>query len=184
MILTYPDILDALNRDDIIIQPFDPSRIGTNSVDLTLGKYVVKLDGRQPLDLKKPTDITIAEIPDEGYLLVPGMVYLCATAERTWTKKHIGILHGKSSIARMGISVHDAGFGDLGFKGHWTLELTVAQPITIYAGIPIVQIAFHEPKSMPDVDYMNLKTSSYTNAWEDPKPQPSALWKKIGKTSS
>ena len=180
MILTYNDILDELNRDNIVIQPFDPARIGTNSIDLTLGKYIMKLDGN-PLDVAKPTDVTLAEIPDEGYLLVPGKVYLCATAERTWTKKHVPILHGKSSIARMGISVHDAGFGDLGFKGHWTLELTVAQDVRIYSGIPIVQICFHEIKTMPDKDYMQLKTSSYTTAWEDPKPQPSALWKKLKK---
>ena len=88
-------------------------------------------------------------------------------------------MHGKSSIARLGISVHDAGFGDIGFAGHWTLELTVAQPVRVYAGIPICQLSFHEPKSLPTTNYLERKASSYTTAWNDPKPQPSKLWQKL-----
>ena len=180
MVLTRPDILDYIKSGDIVIEPLHMDDVGTNSVDLHLSKFLMTIDNdKAPLDVKKPANITLFEIDDMGALLVPGMLYLASTLERTHTKKHLPTLHGKSSVARLGISVHDAGFGDVGFKGHWTLEITVAQPIRIYHGMPICQICYEEIKSMPDVDYMDRKASSYTTAWDDPKPQPSKLYKKF-----
>ena len=38
-----------------------------------------------------------------------------------------------------------AGFGDIGFKGSWTLEMVVAQPVRIYPGMRIGQIYWHKP---------------------------------------
>lgn len=183
MVLTRPDILDYLKSGDIIIEPLNLDDVGTNSVDLHLSKFMITIDNDgEPLDVAKPANVTLFEIPskdDGGYLLQPGTLYLASTLERTHTKKHLPTLHGKSSVARLGISVHYAGFGDVGFKGHWTLEITVTEPIRIYPGMPICQICYEEVKSMPDVDYMNRKESSYTQAWEDPKPQPSKLYKKF-----
>jgi hypothetical protein len=36
-----------------------------------------------------------------------------------------------------------AGFGDVGFRGFWTLEMFAVQPIRIYAGTQICQIFYH-----------------------------------------
>lgn len=180
MVLTRPDILDEIQKGNIVIEPLNLDDVGTNSVDLHLSKFLMNIDNdRMPLDAKKPPNIRIFEMDEMGLLLVPNALYLASTVERTWTKKHLPTLHGKSSVARLGISIHDAGFGDVGFKGHWTLEITVAQPIRIYPGMPIGQLCYQEVKSMPDVDYMARKESSYTTAWEDPKPQPSQLFKKF-----
>ena len=54
------------------------------------------------------------------------------------------MLEGRSSVGRLGLFVHiTAGFGDVGFKGYWTLEMFCVQPIRIYAGVEICQIYYH-----------------------------------------
>lgn len=181
MILTHDDIIDAIEKGDIVIDPLNFDAIGVNSVDLHLSPYIITLGDKidEILDVRFPPNLTYKEIGAEGMILYPHRVYLGSTVERTFTPKHVPIMHGKSSIARLGISVHDAGFGDIGFEGHWTLELTVAQPVRVYAGIPICQLSFHEPKSLPTTNYLQRKASSYMTAWDDPKPQPSKLWMKL-----
>lgn len=181
MILTHDDIIDAIEKGDIVIDPLNFDAIGVNSVDLHLSPFIVTLGDKidEMLDVRFPPNLIYKEIEAGGMILYPHRVYLASTTERTKTSKHVPIMHGKSSIARLGISVHDAGFGDIGFAGHWTLEITVKQAIKIYAGIPICQLAFHEPKSVPSETYLQRKASSYTDAWDDPKPQPSRLWQKL-----
>ena len=45
----------------------------------------------------------------------------------------------------MGISIHQtAGFGDMGFIGRWTLEITCVEPVIIYAEMLCCQIQFWE----------------------------------------
>jgi dCTP deaminase len=54
------------------------------------------------------------------------------------------MLEGRSSVGRLGLFVHVcAGFGDVGFKGFWTLEIHCVQPIRVYAGVEICQIYYH-----------------------------------------
>jgi dCTP deaminase len=56
----------------------------------------------------------------------------------------VPMLEGRSSIGRLGLFVHvTAGFGDVGFKGFWTLEIFCVQPIKIYAGVEICQLFYH-----------------------------------------
>ena len=55
------------------------------------------------------------------------------------------MIEGRSSVGRLGLFVHvTAGFGDVGFKGYWTLELFAVQPVRVYANVPICQIFYHE----------------------------------------
>ena len=47
-------------------------------------------------------------------------------------------------MGRFGVFVHvAAGFGDVGFAGNWTLELSCIHPIRIYPGMEICQIYYH-----------------------------------------
>ena len=58
--------------------------------------------------------------------------------------RHVPVLDGKSSLARLFVSVHaTAGYGDAGFDGQYTLEVTVTHPIVVFAGMRIAQIRFH-----------------------------------------
>lgn len=189
MILVKKNIIEAIENGDIVIDPLNLDKIQVNSVDLHLSPFITMLEGQHDkgfignpegvIDVRFPPNLIHIEIGPEGFILWPNRVYLGSTIERTKTPKHVPIMHGKSSDARLGISPHDAGFGDIGFAGHWTLELSVKQPVRIYAGIPICQLAFYQPTSLPTINYMELETSSYTDAWNDPKPQPSKLWQKL-----
>ena len=94
-----------------------------------------------------------AYAPDDGkqwWPLRPGELYLATTKEVVGTKPDSGVvpmLHGRSSTGRLGISVHvTAGFGDVGFVGQWTLEITVVKPTLLRPGMRIAQFAFHELK--------------------------------------
>lgn len=178
MILTKEDLQDALNAGHIIVEPIAGDAIGTNSIDLHLSPYLATYD-QGTLDAKQPANIRRLEMTDEGYVLTPGTLYLASTLEYTETHRHIPIMHGKSSPARLGITVHQAaGFGDIGFCGHWTMEITVAKAVKVYPGLPIAQLCYIEPKSMPEEGYMQRKSSTYTDA-RNPLPQPSGLWRKF-----
>ena len=77
------------------------------------------------------------------FVMVPGVLYLAHTHERCGSDFYIPILHGKSSLARLGLSIHlTAGFGEAGFKAQWTLEMTCVHPIMLYPRMRIGQVEF------------------------------------------
>jgi len=48
-------------------------------------------------------------------------------------------------VGRLGVSIHvTAGFGDVGFAGHWTLEIWCIHPVKIYPFERICQIYYHK----------------------------------------
>ena len=54
------------------------------------------------------------------------------------------MLVGRSSVGRLGLCVHvTAGFGDVGFKGRWTLEMVATEHVRVYPGMKICQIYYH-----------------------------------------
>src|SRR6266853_609317 len=65
--------------------------------------------------------------------------------ELTEAKDLVGVLHGKSSLGRLGLMVHiTAGFIDTGYRGKITLELAAIKPIRVYANMKIAQLAYSE----------------------------------------
>ncbi|MCL8000562.1 dCTP deaminase, partial [Brucella sp. 21LCYQ03] len=129
--------MTEIEEGTIIIEPFDRACLGTNSYDVHLGKYLATYRDRV-LDAKKHNEIYHFEIQEGGFVLQPNTLYLGVTLEYTETHKHVPFLEGKSSTGRLGIDIHaTAGKGDVGFCNTWTLEISVAQPVRIYAGMPI-----------------------------------------------
>ena len=178
MILTHNDINAALAAGHIVVEPLAPGAVGTNSIDLHLGRYIREYNATR-LDAKKDNASSLFEINEKGFVLKPNRLYLASTLEYTETHHHVPIMEGKSSVGRLGLHVHvSAGFGDVGFCGHWTLELHCVQPIRIYPGMPIAQLAYHAVSSIPDTGYMERRGSSYTEAREA-RPVASRLWKKF-----
>ena len=168
MILTDKTIHDEISEGNIVIEPFNPNNLGTNSYDLTLSNTLI-LYTERVLDARKKNPSAPIIIPDDGIVLQPGIVYLASTVEYTETLRHVPILMGKSSLARLGLFVHvSAGFGDVGFKGHWTLELVCVQPIKIYPGMKIAQIVYHDISEMPKVSYDKKEDAKYSNQGKDP----------------
>lgn len=99
-----------------------------------------------PLDMKSKNETIEITIPEEGFVLQPGVLYIGRTVERTWTDEFIPMINGRSSGGRLGISIHIcAGFGDIGFDGTWTLEITVVEPVRIYPNTEIAQVCYFKP---------------------------------------
>ncbi|MEO5667769.1 MAG: dCTP deaminase [Bdellovibrionota bacterium] len=142
MILSGPEIQKRLGND-IVIEPFEEKFVNPNSYNLRLDK-ALKVYTEMPLDMKKDNPARDLEIGSEGIVLQPGNLYLGRTVEYTETRNLVPMLEGRSSVGRLGLFVHvTAGFGDVGFKGFWTLEMHCIHPIRIYANVPICQIFYH-----------------------------------------
>lgn len=94
---------------------------------------------------KKPPLREFKMCKDRGWVIHPGILYLMHTVEQVCTTKYVPVLDGKSSIGRLGIQVHiTAGFGDPGYDGQYTLEVTTMHPIRIYPNMRFCQMRFHE----------------------------------------
>ena len=161
MILTGSEIKKEIATGNIIIEPFNEKSINPNSYNLRLDDtlYVYK---DRILDMRN--DKYVLEkitIPETGFLLVPGQLYLGKTMEYTATDKYLPMLEGRSSVGRLGICIHiTAGFGDVGFKGNWTLEITCTRPVKIYPYVNICQIYYNEIKGdieLYDGKYQNSR---------------------------
>ena len=169
MILTGQEILRRWHKgNDIKITPFDPKKLNPNSYNLTLFPEL-KIYTNQIIDPKNPKTETI-EIPKHGLVLRPNILYLGSTNEYTETYNLVPKIDGRSSIGRLGISVHiTAGFGDIGFKGKWTLEISVVEPVIIYPNMEICQISYYIPYG--DIQnyegrYQNQKTIQESKYFE------------------
>lgn len=126
------------------------------------------------LDMAVEPKTATFDIPDRGAVLFPGRLYLARTIEYTESPVYVPMLEGRSSVGRLGIEVHiSAGFGDRGFANHWTLEISVVEPVRIYAGVDICQVAFHE------VDQEGPVYSGKYQGDRDSPPGASRLWKEV-----
>ena len=144
MILSGPEIARQVALGRIRIDPFDESRAGPNSYNLRLHDRLLVYTADE-LDMRIRPETEELVIPREGLVLRPGRLYLGRTVERTATEHYVPMLEGRSSIGRLGITVHvTAGFGDIGFDGCWTLEIQCVHPVRIYAGVAVCQIYYHE----------------------------------------
>lgn len=169
MILSGKEIENKQGRE-LIIKPYNSKQLNPNSYNLKLHNELLVYD-EDILDMKKENKYKKVIIPKEGLILEPGKLYLGRTVEYTETNNFIPMLEGRSSIGRLGLYIHvTAGFGDVGFKGYWTLELQCVQPIRIYADTEICQIYYH----LIQGEYEKYKSGKY----QDNKGiQPSLLYK-------
>jgi dCTP deaminase len=161
MILSDSKILEELEKGNIIIEPFNREDLGSNSYDVHLGGYLgIYVD--DILDSKVHNKINIVTIPADGYVLLPSKLYLGVTEEYTETFNYVPFLEGKSSVGRLGVDIHStAGKGDAGFCNTWTLEISVKQPVRIYAGMPIGQIIYFKIEGDVEVPYNKKKSAKY-----------------------
>lgn len=173
MILSGKQIRNKLGKE-IRIDPFNENQLNPNSYNLRLhNELVVYKD--LTLDMKKENPYKTIVIPTEGIVLEPNKLYLGRTTEYTETDKFVPMLEGRSSVGRLGLFVHvTAGFGDVGFRGYWTLEIHCIQPIRIYANVEICQIYYHSIEG----DYDRYISGKYQN---NKGIQPSLLYKDFEK---
>ncbi len=175
MILSDKRILESIESGQIVIEPFDPSCLGTNSYDVHLSKNLAVYESEE-LDAKKHNTVRHFEIPEEGYVIKPGTLYLGVTEEYTETHNSVPFLEGKSSVGRLGIDIHaTAGKGDVGFCNTWTLEISCVHPVRVYAGMPIGQLIYFMVDGEIINYYNKKKNAKYTE--RTTHPVESMMWK-------
>lgn len=170
--LTRNGILKAIESGDIEIEPLNLKQLNPNSYDLRLAPWVLQyVPGVIETAVEMPT--FEHKIEKEGIVLVPNELYLMSTVEVTYSKKFIPCIEGRSSVGRLGINIHaTAGFGDVGFRGTWTLEVSVIRPVRIYAGMRICQIYFEECDEVPTELYEGKYNGQF-------KPKPSKIYREF-----
>ncbi|MEO8721808.1 MAG: dCTP deaminase [Ginsengibacter sp.] len=175
MILSDKRILEEIEKKTIVIKPYHRDKLGSNSYDIHLSKKMAVYNDAI-LDAKKHNEISYFEIPEEGFVLQPNQLYLGVTMEYTETHAHVPFLEGKSSTGRLGIDIHaTAGKGDVGFCGHWTLEISCKVPVRIYGGMPIGQLIYFPIEGDVEIKYDSKKNAKYSN--QPDRPIESMMWK-------
>lgn len=175
MILSDRKILNEIKKGSIVITPFNIEKLGGNSYDVHLSKYMAQYVDKT-LDSKKHNQVKHFEMSEKGFLLKPGQLYLGSVLEYTETHKHVPFLEGKSSTGRLGIDIHaTAGKGDVGFCGYWTMEISTSIPVRVYPGMPIAQLIYYAVDGKVERLYHKKKDAKYS--YQEKLPKESMMWK-------
>lgn len=167
MILSDTEITDAIETGDLEISDWRSHRIQAASVDLTLGDtFYFALPSQNPVDPFSAghggkDDLSVRKVvleqPGQRVLISPGDFVLATTEERIRIGESlVGILHGKSSLARLGLLIHvTAGYIDPGFDGKITLEMAMVapRPIYLYPGMDICQLSVQRLSTPAKISY-------------------------------
>ena len=145
-------ILEAIDRGEITITPFDPARVGPASVDLTLASsFRVFRKVHEVIDVDEHTDYRSftdkIDVNDGDHILImPGETILGITLERLRLSPGLcGWLEGRSRFARLGLMVHiSAPFMGPGIDSQQVLEMSNfgPAPLAVHPGTAICQFIF------------------------------------------
>jgi len=175
MILSDRDIKKIIKQGKLIFRPsLTQDQIGSASIDLKLGqifKYF-NISKHHLLDTMSGfpgNDFIITKKVklNEAFILHPNNFVLASTEEYVKVPDNIILrMEGKSTLARMGILAHTAGFVDPGFEGTLTLEISNQSnlPVALYSGMYICQIAVEYLSSPAETPYNKRKKSLYSKS--------------------
>lgn len=163
MFLSDVDILKEVEADNITLEPFDRSRLQPVSYDILLGNKFVVNDEHQThhVDPAKQQFANTREIEvadGEEFVLHPGVSVLGISKEYFGSKKYLIQVGGKSSLARVGLMIHNtAGLINPGHFLHITFELCNLNnvPVVLRPGMEIAQLTFSVISSPPSGMYDN-----------------------------
>ena len=167
MVLVDWELEARIKDGSIRVLPMMDGGIQSNSIDVRLNNSFSMYDARyadRELDpySESSTRLGLVSMICERILLCKGAFLLAETMETISLPGDVcATLEGKSSLARLGITIHQTGgWIDCGFRGTITLELTNenVRPIVLTAGMPIAQLVFHQTEPA-DVPY-SLKASA------------------------
>src|SRR5918994_5063956 len=174
MILSDRDIVTALEEGRIRIDPAPDlaAQLGSVSVDFRLGTTFMVfehskhsfIDPRQPHSIGEAMR-TIEVAEDEAFIMQPGDFALASTMESLELPDDLlGRLEGRSSIARLGITVHStAAVFEPGWVGTATMELSNLgrMPVALYPGMRICAFSFETVSSSVLTPYRLKRNAKY-----------------------
>lgn len=160
-VLSDADIGRAMLAGDIIIAPLGPNAVRASSVDLRLGPTLL-ID-----DANESSGFRVHDLRDGPYRLQRGVFVLGATLERVYVSGGLcADLKGKSSRAREGLVLENAGFVDAGWDGELTTEMVMLRQgyLVLTLGMWIGQIRFMRLSSEAERPYGSDRTSHYQHS--------------------
>lgn len=174
MILSDRDIKASLETGRINIDPFPDltTSLGSCSIDFRLGQtfMVFEHSSYSYIDPRQPQSIgegmrTIEVEPDGRFIMQPGDFALASTIESLELPDDlVARLEGRSSIARLGITVHStAAVFEPGWVGTATMELSNLgrMAVALYPGMRICSFTFEELTSPVEVPYRKKTGNKY-----------------------
>ena len=174
MILSDRDILRALDEGRIKVDPApDPAtQLGSVSIDFRLGRtFMVFEHSRYSfIDPRQPQSIgdamrTIEVEAEDPFIMQPGDFALASTVETLELPDDLlGRLEGRSSIARLGITVHStAAVFEPGWVGTATMELSNLgrMAVALYPGMRICSFSFETVSSPVMTPYRAKQNAKY-----------------------
>lgn len=161
MYLSDVDIKKGVKNGDIVIKGFDESRLQPASYDILLSNKFIVWNTEQSVAIdpvkKIYPETKEITIPDDGhFVLHPGISILGTSVDYFGSDKYLIQLSGKSSLARIGLIVHNtAGLINPGHFLNITFELCNLNhiPIILRPNMRIGQIIFSELTNPPVKDY-------------------------------
>lgn len=146
-------IIEEIEKGNIVIKPFDKESVGPNNYSVHIGNELLIYEN-DILECKKKSKTRKIIIPEEGYILRPGELYLSRTTEYTESNHFVPLLCGRFSLASLGVMIHiTAGFGDNGFKGTWTLEICCVKPVKIYPNMKVGELCYFPVVGPENIKY-------------------------------
>lgn len=137
MILPEDQIRYQIESGQVIVRPLGEHAYQPASLDLRLGRT---------LKIAEYRGHRVHDLLDDGPFFLSQFVFaLGATLEWVEIPTHlVGILAGKSTRARQGLVLENAGYCDPGWRGELTVELfnLAPRPIRLEHGMTIGQIRF------------------------------------------
>lgn len=184
MILSDVDIHAEVKKGNITLEPFDPKRLQPATYDIRLGNTFIINDAHstQAIDPAKgiyPQTRTIEVKDGDEFVLHPGVSILGYSKETFGSKYYLIEVNGKSSLARIGLIVHNS--ASIVNPGHFlniALELCNLNnvPIVLRPGMEIAQLTFTTLSSHTKRSYEETGRYSHNNfvGYVPPKSGPLA----------
>ena len=163
------EIHEAIGKDEIKIEGVKDLHIGPSSIDLHLdNKARILSYSESGIDIRDANlDDNFVENNDwNSIAIAPGGFYLLSTKEKITLADDIGaFVQGRSSIGRLGINIHCAGYCDVGFSGTITLEVSnfTSRTVILPVNTRICQLVFFRTGIPAQIPYGKKPGAKYQN---------------------
>lgn len=156
--------------DGIDIDPYDESNLQPASYDLTLGTEFVTFNSidvvNNPVDTSRGLPPEATETKEASSIVIPSNKMVLAHTVETVSVPFdmAAIVKGRSSVGRLGVIPHTAGWIDPGFEGQITLEIVNHAPahdVKLDAGDRIAQIVFMKMSGNASTPYGEKDDAKY-----------------------
>lgn len=194
MFLSDKDILAEVKNGNIVLEPFEQKRLQPATYDIRLGNTFIVNDAHStkaidPVKGIYPNTQTIEVADGDEFVLHPGVSILGYSKERFGSENFLIEVNGKSSLARIGLIVHNS--ASIVNPGHYlniALELCNLNnvPIVLRPGMEIAQLSFSTLSSHTKKSYKQTGRYHANNflGYVPPKTGPLARNKRGVKKSS